>query len=204
MNSLGRTVVLAASLVLLQPGRADAAAIAQHVVPDSVLEAMRKGGLVFVFRHAHTDRSKMDDQNFAMGDRSTQRNLSELGVAQSKSIGTALSAMNIRVGQVFASPMFRTRETAEFEFGRSDTTELLRTKRTSNDALALLTAAPDSGVSRVLVTHNAYIMHHFTKVGHGEIAEGEVIVVRPLGADGYRVLGRVKADDWEHLKSHRH
>lgn len=204
MNKTIRMLALTATLGLCHAASARAALGMQQVVPDSVVDALRKGGLVLVFRHAHTDRSKMDDQNFSMGDRSTQRNLSELGVAQSKSIGSVINAMNVRVGQVLASPMFRTRETAEFAFSRVDTTELLRTKRTSSEALALLTAAPDSGANRVLVTHNAYIMHHFTKLGHGEIAEGEVIIVRPLGSDGYRVLGRVKSDDWENLKTHRH
>ncbi|HJU72166.1 MAG TPA: histidine phosphatase family protein [Gemmatimonadaceae bacterium] len=163
---------------------------------DSVLAELRHGGLVLVFRHAHTDRSKMDDNNWSLADRTTQRNLSERGVEESKGIGAGMAALGIRVGQVLASPMYRTRETAEHAFGRVDTTEFLRSRRTAPEALALLTSAPEAGVNRVLVTHNAYIMHHFTSRGHGEIAEGEAIVVRPLGVDGFTVLRRIKVGEW--------
>jgi len=162
---------------------------------DSIVSLLRGGGLVMVFRHAHTDRSKMDEQNFSMTDRATQRNLSEQGVQQATHIGERVRALHVPIGQVYASPMFRTVESATYAFGRADTTELLRARGSSEEARALLTQAVPGGENRVLVTHNAYFHRHLeTTLGGATIAEGDAVIVRPLGSQ-FEVLGRIRVDD---------
>jgi hypothetical protein len=92
--------------------------------------------------------------------------------------------------------MFRTVESATYAFGRADTTELLRARGSSEEARALLTRAVPSGENRVLVTHNAYFHRHLeATLGGASVAEGDAVVVRPLGSQ-FEVLGRIRVDDW--------
>lgn len=172
-------------------------AAAQTPTSTSAVDSLGKGGYVIVFRHAHTDRSRMDDQNWSMADRATQRNLSDRGVEQSRQLGREISASGIPIGEVWASPMFRTRETAELMFSRVDTTELLRSRGSTPEAKALLTEPPRQGTNRVLVTHNAYISRYFSSVGHGQIDEGDAVIVRPLGDGRFEVVRRVRLGEWD-------
>jgi phosphohistidine phosphatase SixA len=162
---------------------------------DSIVAALRTGGLVIVFRHAHTDRSRMESSDFSLGDRTTQRNLSEEGVTQATHIGDRVKALGIPITEVLASPMFRTPESAQLAFGRADTTELLRSRGSSAEARALLTGVVAPGQNRVLVTHNAFLHRYFGPVGFGQIGEGDAVIVRPRG-DGFDVVGRIRVADW--------
>jgi phosphohistidine phosphatase SixA len=173
-----------------------AMAAADDSTARRLVDALRAGGYVIVFRHAHTDRSKMESADWSLADRSTQRNLSAQGSEEAAAIGRAAGALGVPVGEVLASPMYRTRETAEHAFGRADTTELLRTRGAAPEARALLTAAPAPGTNRVLVTHNAYIHRHLGPAGHGQIGEGDAVVVRPMGDAGFEVLGRIRVGEW--------
>jgi len=162
---------------------------------NSLIDSLRSGGYVVVFRHAHTDRSRSEEQGWSLADRSTQRNLSARGVEESVVIGRAMQALGVPVGEVLASPMFRTLETATHAFGRAETTELLRRTVGSPEARALLTRTPAPGTNRVLVTHNAYLHRHFDPSGFGQNGEGDAVVVRPDG-EGFTVLGRILLADW--------
>jgi phosphohistidine phosphatase SixA len=162
---------------------------------DSVVAMLRAGGLVIVFRHAHTDRSRMESHDFSLTDRSTQRNLSEQGVSEATHIGHRVKALGVPITEVLASPMFRTLESAQHAFGRADTTELLRSRGSSAEARALLTSAVASGQNRVLVTHNAFIHRYLEPLGIRQIGEGDAVVVRPLG-DRFEVVGRIRLADW--------
>jgi phosphohistidine phosphatase SixA len=164
---------------------------------DSIVSLLRSGGLIIVFRHAHTDRSKMDQRNFSLADRATQRNLSEKGVEQAVHIGERVRALHVPIGQVLASPMFRTFESATHAFGRADTTELLRDRGSSAEARELLTRAVPAGENRVLVTHNAFLHQHLeAALGRASVEEGDAVIVRPL-ATRFEVLGLLRVADWD-------
>lgn len=182
------------------PSCAPAARQGADTTVSRLFDELRKGGLVLVFRHTHTDRSKMDDDHMSLADRATQRNLSDRGAEEARRIGTALTTLGIPVGEVLASPMFRTRETAELAFGRADTTELLRRRGREDEARALLTRVPADGRNRMLVTHNAYLNRYFQSSGHGSIGEGDAVVVRPT-VEGYEVLGRIRLRDLQAVGS---
>jgi phosphohistidine phosphatase SixA len=175
---------------------------AQAAADDSaarrLVDALRAGGYVLVFRHAHTERGE-GVVDTSLTDRRWQRNLSDQGAEQARAIGRAARALGVPVGDVLASPMFRTRETAEHAFGRADTTGLLGMRNAAPEARALLTAAPPAGTNRVLVTHNAYINRWLGPSGNGQIGEGDAVVVRPLGDAGFDVLGRIRVDEWARL-----
>jgi phosphohistidine phosphatase SixA len=162
---------------------------------DSVFTLLKSGGLVMVFRHAHTDRSRMESHDFSLTDRSTQRNLSEQGVQQATHIGHRVLGLAIPVSEVLASPMFRTLESARYAFGRADTTELLRSRGTSAEARALLTVPVPGGGNRVLMTHNAFLHRHLGPLGFGQIGEGDAVIIRPLG-DRFEAVGRIRVNEW--------
>lgn len=83
----------------------------------TLLERLRRGGLVVFFRHADT-RGMPCDTTFQVGDRAGQRNLSEDGRAQSRLLGQRLQALNVPVAwPVLAGPVARARDTAELAFG---------------------------------------------------------------------------------------
>jgi hypothetical protein len=83
----------------------------------SVVDELRRGGSVLVFRHAATDFSMMD-RTRALRDCARQRNLNAEGRRQSRTIGSALKRLGIPVGEVLASPYCRTVDTARLAFGR--------------------------------------------------------------------------------------
>ena len=97
------------------------------LTPDSLMVEMKKGGYVVLLRHARTDYSTMDNPNASPTDRSAQRNLSAEGIADARMIGGIFKKFGITFGEVVASPLFRTRETAEMIAGHTDTTMALRT-----------------------------------------------------------------------------
>jgi phosphohistidine phosphatase SixA len=184
--------------ILLAALFAPAASLAQpgSAAPNPLIDSVRAGGYVIVFRHTHTDRSNMERQGWTLDDRSSQRNLSERGSQEAQAIGRAFETLGIPVADVLASPMFRTRETAEHAFGRADTSELLRQRGSTPEARALLTRPATPRANRVLVTHNAYLHRYFGPSGHGQIGEGDAVVVRPEGEAGFAVLGRINLSDW--------
>ena len=163
---------------------------------NPLIDSVKAGGYVIVFRHAHTDRSNMERAGWTLADRSSQRNLSDRGASDSRTIGEAFKALGIPVGEVLASPMFRTKETAHHAFGRADTTELLRERGSTPEARALVTRPAGRGANRILVTHNAYLHRYFQASGNGQIGEGDAVIVRPKGDAGFDVLGQIKLAEW--------
>jgi phosphohistidine phosphatase SixA len=77
-----------------------------------LLRRLRAGGLVLLMRHAQTVPGTGDPPGFRLDDCSTQRNLSEAGRAQARTIGQRLRAERIPVTAVRTSAWCRCRETA--------------------------------------------------------------------------------------------
>src|SRR3989344_773154 len=99
---------------------------------NSILGAIRKGGYVIYFRHAHTDWSQNDREliwirdvlrdrnNLSLFDQcNRQRLLSTSGQDEARSIGNTFRRLNIPVGEVFTSQWCRTRETANLAFNKA-------------------------------------------------------------------------------------
>lgn len=173
------------------------AAQADSLVPaDSALKLMRRGGYTMIWRHAETDWLTQDAPGSP--ERAHQRNLTERGVTDAKAIGQMFKHVNIPVGEVVASPMWRTRETAEHAFGaarvRLDTA--LRTLEATPAQKAIIAATPAPGTNRVLVTHHFIIERHVPGIRAGMVNEGEAVIVRNDG-DAVRLIAIVKLTDWE-------
>lgn len=76
---------------------------------------LKKPNSIVLFRHALAPGGG-DPPGFKAGDCSTQRNLSDEGVAQAKRIGQTLRERGIKVQAVWHSEWCRTRDTAELAF----------------------------------------------------------------------------------------
>ncbi len=170
------------------------------VTPDTpegaALVALLRGGAhVLFFRHADT-RGENCDITYRVGDRAGQRNISPAGRAQAARIGQRLADLAIPI----EVPVYRARDTAELAFGAARVTvtdSLLaddfagaRLDRVLAEHRRLFAAPVAPGANRVLVGHRTpAIMVAGDAVAGRALPEGGALVIAPLGAQGFRLLG---------------
>jgi len=191
-------MMLASILVVLGMGLGPATAPHDSLVSaDSAISLLRHGGYTMMWRHGQTDRSVSDvpGQNT---ERYQQRNLSDAGVALAKSVGVIFKAYEIPVGEVVASPMYRTMETAQYAFGRATANRALYTLDPSAEERALVLAQPAAGSNRVIVTHHFVIERNAPGVKPGDVGEGEAAIVKSDGK-ALRTIAIIKLADWARL-----
>lgn len=168
-----------------------------------LLRQLRTGGYVLYLRHGLTESNRPDpwplrDPN----DCSTQRPLSAAGRAQMVRIGLALRERHIPVGEVLASPLCRTRESAAAVMPHQRVLIEPRLAYVGNMTSAekephirrtreLLTQAVPAGTNRLIVGHGPNLMD---LIGYFP-AEGTLVIFQPSTA-GPRYLGSVTADAW--------
>jgi virginiamycin B lyase len=171
----------------------------------SLVDALRRGGYVLLFRHAATDFSMVDETR-DLRDCARQRNLNAEGRRQARAIGTALRRLDIPVGEVVTSPYCRTRDTARLAFGRlRSSTALLSAdfltgpsarERQPARLRRLLAAPPRRETNMVLVSHGFAIDDAIDL----SLGEGEVAVVRRSAARrDVEVVATVEAEEWARL-----
>ena len=189
-----KKIRVAATLVLaLGAGRLQAQTPGL-VSADSAFSLMKKGGYTLIMRHAETDWTTQDAPG--SNDRALQRNLTKRGEDDAKAIGMAFKHMGIPISDIYASQMWRTRETAELAFGKPKVDTLLRALEQTPAQVALVNAAPARGTNRVLVTHHFVIEKNVPGIRPGQVNEGEAVVVRPT-ANGIQLVSVIKLTDWE-------
>jgi len=180
------------------------AAAAPPVLAGSALrDALRRGGFVLYFRHTSTDFGQNDDNMTSFDDCAKQRNLTDKGRAEARAIGVAIARLNIPVGDVLASPYCRTLETARLIFGRATASMDVRggpstpTSPDRYDGLRKLLSTPVAGnTNRAIASHGNPF---YAVAGPPYLAEGEVAVIEPRGAEGFRIVAKVTKDGWEAL-----
>ena len=167
---------------------------------DSLLAELKKGGYTMIWRHTATDRSVQEPMDYKNTPRFQQRNLTDRGIADAKLVGAIFRARGIPIGDVVTSPMFRTRETAEYAFGRvTMETPMLRVVDPNPDQKKLLAAEPAAGTNRVIVTHHFVIERNVPGVRPGMVDEGEAAIVRRVKDDSVKLVGVFKIADWQRL-----
>ncbi len=95
-----------------------AAGLARAQTPDPFWRLLREGGCVVLMRHAQTEPGLGDPPGFALGQCSTQRNLSADGRTQSRRVGDAFRRQDIAIASVRSSAWCRCVDTAQLAFGR--------------------------------------------------------------------------------------
>jgi broad specificity phosphatase PhoE len=195
-------------------------ATAQDAAPDdeTLLTRLREGGLVIIFRHGQSDRSQTDQLDLAnatdltVGQRqsmfldcSRQRNLSEVGRKELNRVRTAIRAMELAIGNVQASPMCRTRETAWLIFGRVTPNPALVSRRGLDKSRQLAGSIPAPGTNTVLVSHGQLVAGMVRSANNEPestdmaIPEGSAVIVEPLGGGQYNTLAKLLPTDWGRL-----
>jgi phosphohistidine phosphatase SixA len=179
------------------------------------LDDLRVGGYVIVLRHGATnsDIANTDPMSNPSKKTPAERQLSEQGRAQAKSIGKALHELRIPVDLVMTSPLQRAVDTGTLlGFGNVSTTPDLAEAGSAvtpdenyrrADALRKLVGfhlAPDNNL--VIVTHKPNLMEAFGR-DWSDIREGEASVFKPEDDGGYTLIVRVQANEWSAVKASR-
>lgn len=188
MRRAARAFLAAAFTLFAFPAAADEAA---------AWAALKAGGHVALMRHASTEAGLGDPPGYRLPDCATQRNLSAQGREEAKRIGERLRAEGVAVDRVFSSPWCRCLETARLAFGKADelpalgsffddrSQEAERTERLRRRIGNYSTRKPKGTV--FLVTHHVNIQ----ALTHEAVGAGEIVVVRPDGCCGLKVVGRI-------------
>ena len=179
------------------------AASAQAQIDSTLAAKLRTGGLVLYLRHTSTDFSQNDAWMTSYEDCASQRNLTDRGRAEARSIAGHIARLRIPVGEVLASPFCRTMETARLAFGRAQATHAVRggpirsaDPKRYQGLRALLSTPVPKGENRVISSHG----NPFQAVaGSPYLAEGEIAVVQPEGAGRFSVIARIRLADWSRL-----
>ncbi len=179
-----------------------AALLATPAAADEVgaWQALREGGHVALVRHASTVAGLGDPAGYTLEDCATQRNLSGAGREEARRLGARFREHGVRIAKVYASPWCRCRDTAVEAFGRAEAWPPLGSffeapwkaddyTRRVRERIAWYATHPPGGTV-VMVTHNVNIAA-LTRLSVGA---GEVVVVRPDGCCGLRVVGRIAAE----------
>lgn len=199
-----------------------------HAADTGWIDSVRKGGYVIVVRHGFTTSDKSDpmanpakaadkggDSMSKMAKKGAgERQLSEEGRAQAKAVGEAMHKLKIPVGKVITSPLQRAVDTGTL-LGYGDTSAnpdlaeagpALSAEENSRRAEAfrkLASTNPPAGGNVVLVSHKPNITEAFGK-DWSNVTEGEASVFQPDGKGGYKLIVRVKSDEWNALVQAAH
>jgi broad specificity phosphatase PhoE len=162
---------------------------------DKLWEVLKHGGQVVLVRHAITEPGVGDPPGMRLDDCATQRNLSEEGRAHARRIGEAFRKKQVPIGRVLSSPWCRCVETAQLAFGRAEVAEPLsnlfgRPENRERQIAAMKKLLLKTERNLILVSHGSTISA-LTGISPGT---GEMVVVKPLGAGRFEVLGRLSLE----------
>jgi phosphohistidine phosphatase SixA len=187
-----------------------APASGQTAAPQpELINTLRNGGYVIIFRHGATYQDQADTDPLNPGNAAKQRQLNDEGRMLARSMGESLHRLRIPVGQVHTSLFRRAIDTGVLMgFGdvkaSADYTEggLVVTPIENNRRAAALRkmagTTPPPGTNIIVVTHKPNILDAFGKDWF-EVREGEASVFKPDGNGGYRLVTRIQAGDWSKL-----
>ena len=168
--------------------------------PD-IWNQLRQGGYVFLIRHGPVDnlsRSTSPDADFEGCE--GQYNLTDEGRDLVKHLGNTLRKRKIPIGDVLASPLCRTRDTARIAFGAFKVWPLLEPLPESDlearqqRVEAINRAIGDHKVRKnlVLVTHEPNIDALTLEV----VDWATIVVVKPDGKGGFKVIRKLPPKEW--------
>lgn len=178
----------------------------QPSVPiGELLQSLRAGGYVIVFRHGGTHPDQADTDPLNHDNVARQRQLNEQGRADARAVGEAFRKAGIPIGKAYSSRFQRAVETARLIGGKEPQATLDVTEgglvvspnentRRAQAFRALAAMPPDPGTNTLIVTHKPNIIDAFGKDWF-EIREGEATIFKPEG--GKTVLvARVQIGQW--------
>src|ERR1043165_6557140 len=88
-------------------------ATAQPLSPAELLPELRKGGYILFIRHPKTNPDQADTDPLNLENVKAQRQLSDEGRAQAKTLGEAFRALKLPIDKVISSKFNRAQEAAK-------------------------------------------------------------------------------------------
>jgi phosphohistidine phosphatase SixA len=189
--------LLVSALALLLPH----AAYADPPAADAVLPQLQKGGYVIFMRHPKTNEDQADTDPLHLENVQAQRQLSDEGRQQARSIGESFRTLRIPVEKVISSKFQRAQEAARLlELGEVTTSidcsegglvvSPRENKRRAAALKALLGTRPAAGKNLIIVSHRPNLLDAAGK-DLADVGEGEMVVFEPLGESQFEVVARV-------------
>ena len=148
---------------------------------DDLIQSLQEGGKIIFIRHAYAPGGG-DPDNFDINDCTTQRNLNDDGIKQSKLIGEFFVKNNIQIDQVLSSEWCRCKDTAKHAFQNFKTFDALNSfyspkfAKNKNKQIKRLSKYLKKWRSKknlILVTHYVVIMEILSVAANS----GEIIIV---------------------------
>lgn len=168
------------------------------------LDAMRDGGFVIFVRHPETEAAEDVPGHLEnLEDCSLQRNLTDAGREDARSLGEDIERLGVPVGEVRSSPYCRTSEAAELVFGQAEIVPELATPRylppddpEVEERLDFLrevfSTPPAEGTNTWVMTHEL----NLRLVSGVSVPEGGAVVFEPRGGDGFEVFATLPPEWW--------
>ncbi|MFN0159995.1 MAG: hypothetical protein ACKVQQ_02125 [Burkholderiales bacterium] len=170
-----------------------------------LLDELRKGGYIVYFRHTktlpqHEHEARMRREGkWRAEDCSTQRNLSEEGIAEANEQRDWVAKFGIPYGRVYSSSACRARIHAERVARGIELVDVLTPLRSPEKGLLLrrmLNTAPAPGTNTFMFAHGG-ILWNATDY---DSVESETFVFRPAAPDKPPILvASIKIADWDLL-----
>ena len=190
----------------LSEGEYNNASFENKVNDKKLLKKLKKGGMVIYLRHTTTEVDYADqaDPDLDLNDCSTQRKLSEQGIAEAEAIGAGFEANDIVIGTVITSEYCRAKDTATIAFGEIDkvdsnlnflpfedyTQEQLDTY---HDRVAPMLSKGAKGGNKVIVGHDDPF-EGTTNIYADP--QGTAYVLDPNNGDSFDIIARLEPNDW--------
>ena len=165
---------------------------------ETTWDRLRRGGLVILMRHASTEAGTGDPPGLRLGDCSTQRNLSEKGREEARRVGAVMRRERVSIARVYTSPWCRCEETAMLAFGKAEDWDPLGSFFDSPELDAENTEHVRKrilGYSINKVRGNVAMVTHAVNIASltkRSVGTAEIVVVRPDGCCGLRVVDQLK------------
>ncbi|MBX3302434.1 MAG: histidine phosphatase family protein [Nitrospira sp.] len=167
---------------------------------------LQTGGYVLFIRHFQTDPDQADTDPLDLDNVKAQRQLTDEGRRQAKTVGESFRALKIPVHKVIASRFFRAYETAKL-LNVAGVTQSIdvsegglvvsprENQRRAKALRQLLSELPPTGTNTVIVSHRPNLQAA-AGIQFGDVSEGETVVFKPLAAAGFEAVARVTWDKW--------
>ena len=159
---------------------------------EHILNSLKDGGKLIFIRHAIAPGNG-DPSNFKINDCSTQRNLNQNGIEQSKTIGLFFKKNNIKIDKVLSSEWCRCKDTANLAFKNFQTFKALnsfydpRFAQNEDEQIKELKdfiGKWNSEKNIVFITHYVVILSLLNEA----VSSGEIII----SDKDFNVVGRVE------------
>ena len=154
----------------------------QALNADSTWSSAKEGNKIILIRHALAPGTG-DPADLKVEDCSTQRNLNQVGIDQSKRIGKLFKKNNILVDQVLSSQWCRCKDTAQYAFKKYKELSALnstfrspdkeKAKKQIKDLKNFVKNWNGNGGNLILITHYVII----TAVTDAVPRSGEIVIV---------------------------